>query len=90
MLDAIEEFKRSVGRENINAGLAAAKRRGVKLGRPQTVNRRAVKRLRARALSGWAISKELGIPNSSVFGILDNCPRAEDNSLHWSEDHIIW
>ena len=70
MLDAIEEFKRSVGRENINAGLAAAKRRGVKLGRPQTVNRGTVKRLRARALSGWAISKELGIPNSSVFGIL--------------------
>ena len=70
MLDAIEEFKHSVAREKINAGLATAKRRGVKLGRPQTVNRDAVKRLRARGLSGRSIVKELGIPSSSVFSVL--------------------
>jgi DNA invertase Pin-like site-specific DNA recombinase len=43
VLDAIEEFKHSAAVEAINAGLASAKRRGVKLGRPQTVNREAVK-----------------------------------------------
>ena len=70
VLDAIEEFKHSAAVEAINAGLASAKRRGVKLGRPQTVNREAVKRLRARGLSGRAIAKELGLPVGSVFGIL--------------------
>jgi DNA invertase Pin-like site-specific DNA recombinase len=35
-LDAISEFKHSVAVERTNAGLNAARRRGVKLGRPTT------------------------------------------------------
>jgi hypothetical protein len=54
VLDSIAEFKRlvAVGR------MAAAKARGVKLGRSQTVSREAVKRLRARGLSGRAIATD--------------------------------
>jgi DNA invertase Pin-like site-specific DNA recombinase len=72
MLDAIEEFKHSAAAEAIHAGLNRARRRGVKLGRPETVSvhRENVARLRARGLTGRAISKELGVPSSSVFKII--------------------
>ena len=58
--------------EAIHAGLNRARRRGVKLGRPETVSvhRENVARLRARGLTGRAISKELGVPSSSVFKII--------------------
>ena len=72
ILDAIEEFKRASATQNIRQGLVAAKKRGVRLGRPQTVNahREDVKRLRARGLSGRAIAKELGIPSSTAFKLI--------------------
>jgi DNA invertase Pin-like site-specific DNA recombinase len=38
MLEAIEEFKREATRQGTNEGLAAARARGVRLGRPQTVD----------------------------------------------------
>jgi DNA invertase Pin-like site-specific DNA recombinase len=38
VLDSIEAFKASVAQERINAGLAGARQRGVKLGRPTKVN----------------------------------------------------
>jgi DNA invertase Pin-like site-specific DNA recombinase len=71
-LDAISEFKRCVAVERISAGLAAAKARGVKLGRPTTVNahREDVARLRAQGRTGRAIAKELGIPSSTAFKII--------------------
>jgi DNA invertase Pin-like site-specific DNA recombinase len=49
VLDAISEFKHSTATESIRAGLAAARKRGARLGRPQTVNAHLedVKRLRA-------------------------------------------
>jgi DNA invertase Pin-like site-specific DNA recombinase len=64
VLDAIEEFKHAAANESIRAGLAAARKRGVRLGRPETDNahRGNVARLRARRLTGRAIAKELGIP----------------------------
>ena len=72
MLDAIEEFKLSATVESIRAGLAAARKRGARLGRPQTVNphRGDVARLRAQGLTGRAIAKELGIPSSTVFKLI--------------------
>ena len=72
MLDAIEEFKHAAPVESSRAGLAAARKRGIRLGRPQTVNahRGNVAKLRARGLTGRAIAKELGIPSSTVFKIL--------------------
>ena len=72
LLDAIEEFKRAAATENIREGLIAARKRGVKLGRPETVSvhRENVARLRARGLTGRAIAKELGLRSSSVFKII--------------------
>jgi DNA invertase Pin-like site-specific DNA recombinase len=72
LLDDIDEFKRSVAQERTNAGLAAAKARGVKLGRPRTLDayRGDVARLRAQGRTGRGIARELGLPVGSVFGIL--------------------
>jgi DNA invertase Pin-like site-specific DNA recombinase len=71
-LDSIAEFKRSVAVERINAGMAAAQARGVKLGRPVTIDahREDVARLRMQGRTGRAIAKELGLPSSNVFRIL--------------------
>jgi DNA invertase Pin-like site-specific DNA recombinase len=72
MLDAIGEFKRAAVTDRIRAGLIAARKRGARLGRPQTVNvhRGDVARLRARGLTGRAIAKELRIPSSTVFKLI--------------------
>ena len=72
VLDCVEEFKRATATENIREGLVAARKRGVRLGRPQTVNahREDVKRLRARGLTVRAIAKELGIPSSTAFKLI--------------------
>jgi DNA invertase Pin-like site-specific DNA recombinase len=72
MLDAISEFKHSAAVEAIHAGLNRARRRGVRLGRPETMNvhREDVARLRVLGRTGRAIAKELGIPSSTVFKII--------------------
>jgi DNA invertase Pin-like site-specific DNA recombinase len=59
-------------RERVNAGIARAKARGVKFGRPTTIDahRENVAQLRARGRSGRAIAKELGIPSSNVFRVI--------------------
>ena len=56
--------------ERVNAGLAAARKRGVRLSRPRRVNahREAVARLRAQGLTGRAIARELGTSNSMFLG----------------------
>jgi DNA invertase Pin-like site-specific DNA recombinase len=71
-LDAINEFKHSAAVEAINEGLAVAKRRGIKLGRPRTLDayHGDVARLKAQGLSGRCIARTLGLPVGSVFGIL--------------------
>jgi DNA invertase Pin-like site-specific DNA recombinase len=71
-LDAVEQLKHSATVEATNEGLAAAKARGIKLGRPRTLDahRGDVARLKAQGLSGRAIARELGLPVGSVFGIL--------------------
>jgi DNA invertase Pin-like site-specific DNA recombinase len=69
MLGAIAQFEHSIIVERVNAGLAAARRRGIKLGRPATlgVHREAVARLRAQGRTGRAIAKELG--DSELVGL---------------------
>jgi DNA invertase Pin-like site-specific DNA recombinase len=71
-LEAISEFKRAVAVESISAGLARARRRGVRLGRPEKVAayRKDVLRLKARGLTGRAIAKEIGVPSANVFRII--------------------
>jgi DNA invertase Pin-like site-specific DNA recombinase len=72
VLAAVAEFERSVIRERINAGLAAARERGVKFGRPRTLDRyiTAVTTLRRKGTSGRKIARKLNIPTGSVFAIL--------------------
>jgi DNA invertase Pin-like site-specific DNA recombinase len=72
MLAVFAQFERAIIVERINAGLAAAKARGVKFGRKPTLDahRDDVARLRAKGLTGRAIAKALGIPSSSAFKIL--------------------
>jgi len=55
-------------RERVNAGLRAARERGVKLGRPGTngVHGEAVRRLRAQGKGIRAIARELRLPVASV------------------------
>jgi DNA invertase Pin-like site-specific DNA recombinase len=71
-LDAIEEFKHAATVEAINEGLAAAKARGVRLGRRVKVDGYSedVARPRAQGLTGRAIAKELGVPSANVFKVL--------------------
>ncbi len=72
VLAAVAEFERSVIRERISAGLAAAKERGAKLGRPRKLHlhRDAVGKLMRRGLSGRKIAAQLGIPTGSVFAVM--------------------
>lgn len=72
VLAAVAEFERSVIVERINAGLAAARERGAKLGRPRTLDRHvtAVAKLSRRGMSGRKIAAKLNIPVGSVFAVL--------------------
>ena len=71
-MGCVLESKAAIASERTTHGLARAKRRGVKLGRPRILDayRDDVSRLRARGLSGRAIGRELGISNASVFKII--------------------
>jgi putative DNA-invertase from lambdoid prophage Rac len=72
VLLAVAEFERDAIIERINAGLAAARDRGLKLGRPRTLDsRRAdVAKLMKRGLSGRKIANKLKIPAGSVFAVM--------------------
>ncbi len=72
VLMCVAEFERGIIRERVNSGLAAAKARGVQLGRPSTINGRAaeVKKLKAKGLGLRAIARRLAMPPSSVHRAL--------------------
>lgn len=71
VLMAVAEFERGIIKERVRAGLASAKCRGVKLGRPVKLQARAaeVLALRAKGLGVCAVSRQLGMPLSSVHKI---------------------
>jgi DNA invertase Pin-like site-specific DNA recombinase len=72
VLMAVAEFERGIIKERVNAGLKAARARGVRLGRPATLQKRAgeVLVLKKQGLGLREISRELGMPVSSVHSIL--------------------
>jgi len=72
VLMAVAEFERGIIKERVNAGLKAAKARGVRLGRPGTLHKRAgeVMALKKGGLGVRAISRELGMAVSSVHSVL--------------------
>jgi putative DNA-invertase from lambdoid prophage Rac len=68
MLAVFAEFERGILRERVKAGIAEARRRGTRHGRPPTVAHQAavVRQLYADGLSKSAIARRLGIGRTSV------------------------
>jgi DNA invertase Pin-like site-specific DNA recombinase len=67
VLGAVAELERSIIRERVVAGQRAAKRRGVKFGRPVVaVDAAEVRRLRGEGLSWRAIAAEIGVPKDTL------------------------
>jgi len=69
VLMAVAEIERAIIRERVNSGLAAAKAKGVRLGRPKTLERRQdeVMALKNQGRSIREIARKLKIPACSVF-----------------------
>ena len=72
ILGAIAQFERSMIVSRVNSGLAAARARGVKLGRPAKRNPHyeQVARLRAEGLSGPQIAERLSISLPLVYKLV--------------------
>ena len=72
ILAAVAEFERSLTVERVNTGLAAAKLRGVKLGRPSKNDRYlpTVIELVRRGRCVQVVCRETGLPRSSVYELL--------------------
>jgi putative DNA-invertase from lambdoid prophage Rac len=68
MLAVFAEFEREILRERVKAGIAQARRRGTRHGRPPTVahHAEAVRQLSAAGLSKSAIARRLTISRASV------------------------
>jgi DNA invertase Pin-like site-specific DNA recombinase len=73
VLKAVCEFERNLIRDRVNIGLAAAREKGVKLGRPSRPHKRTgeVLALRKQGLGVRAIARQLQMPVSTVHAILN-------------------
>jgi DNA invertase Pin-like site-specific DNA recombinase len=72
-LGAIAEFERDLIRERIHAGLALARKRGKRFGRPPVTDarqRRRIERLRASGRSIRAIAEQVGVGRGTVERVL--------------------
>lgn len=72
VLMAVAEFERSLIRERVNAGLRAAKNRGVRLGRPSTLAGRTeeILSLQGQGIGLRETARRLKMPVSSVSKVL--------------------
>jgi putative DNA-invertase from lambdoid prophage Rac len=72
VLMAVAEFERSIIQERVNAGLRAARARGVRLGRKPTLagHQEAVSRLVSEGKGVRAVARELGLPVASAFKLV--------------------
>ena len=72
VLAAVAELERSTIRERVIAGQKAAKRRGVRFGRPTVdVDTALVGKLRSKGLSWRDISAEVGVPKDTLIRSVD-------------------
>lgn len=73
MLAALAEFERELIRDRTKAGLAAARRRGVTLGRPRKLSPQQIARARRRVAKGQKLNKvaaELGVSSLTLHRAL--------------------
>lgn len=66
IVGAFGEFERALIRERTLAGLAFAKSRGKRLGRPRVHSHEAIQRLRGQGLSYRAIAEQLKVPMGTI------------------------
>jgi DNA invertase Pin-like site-specific DNA recombinase len=69
MLGVFAEFETNLRRERQLEGIAAAKKAGVYKGRPATIKRADIAKLRADGLGATEIAKRLGIARASVYRV---------------------
>lgn len=80
---AFAEFERNVLRERTRSGLAAARARGSKLGRPKrAIDLELVQRLRAGGMSVAAIARELELGPATVWRALSKTSSADAGVSH--------
>lgn len=70
VLGCLGEFEASLIKSRVVAGLEQAKRRGVRLGRPPTVDAQRVLRLKAEGMSLAQIAKVVGVSKTAVHNTL--------------------
>jgi DNA invertase Pin-like site-specific DNA recombinase len=77
LLGVFAEFEREILRERVKAGLAQARKRGQRLGRPPSAAllEPKVRRLSAQNISQAEIARRLSIGRTSVRRILHSSPR---------------
>jgi DNA invertase Pin-like site-specific DNA recombinase len=75
VLMAVAEFERSIIQERVAAGLKAARARGVRLGRRETLSQHQgrVRELVAQGLGVRAIARELMLPLGSAHKLVKGC-----------------
>lgn len=67
---AMAEFEREILREGVRAGMARARERGVRLGRPLKLDAPQILSLSREGISVRAIARRLGAPASTVADAL--------------------
>jgi DNA invertase Pin-like site-specific DNA recombinase len=89
ILMAIAEFERSIIQERVTSGLRAAKAKGVRLGRPATLDKHegAVRELVAKGIGVRQIGKMLNLPVSSTGKLVRRVLSAE-KSCKTVSDHF--
>ncbi len=72
VLKAVCEFEKNIIIDRVNAGLKAARARGVRLGRPATLQKRSaeVLALKDKGMGVRGIARELKMPPASVYKII--------------------
>ncbi len=73
IIGAMAQLERDITRERVKAGVARARSRGKRLGRPKKIFRRdKVEKLRAQGLSFRRIAKQLGVSPALVLKLCRN------------------
>jgi putative DNA-invertase from lambdoid prophage Rac len=87
LLGAIGQFEAELIRMRVNAGLADAKKKGIRLGRPSFLPHEDVRILRSQGLSLSQIAKRLKISKSSVHKSL-HCNAVQKSSIKFESTQI--